>query len=157
MIKINVLAVGKIKEKYFLDGINEYLKRLHRYAQVTVSEVSDETYIEPETPAELNKILDAEAESIIKKLRGKTICLCVEGEKLSSEKFASLIKNYVSEGSEITFVIGGSYGLSEKVKKLASKKISFSEMTFPHAMARLMLTEQIYRAFMIMNNSTYHK
>ena len=157
MIKINVLAVGKIKEKYFLDGINEYLKRLHRYAQVTVSEVSDETYIEPETPAELNKILDAEAESIIKKLRGKTICLCVEGEKLSSKKFASLIKNYVSEGSEITFVIGGSYGLSDKVKERADKLLSFSDMTFPHAMFRLVLVEQIYRAFCINAGTPYHK
>ncbi len=157
MIKINIVAVGKVKEKYFLEGINEYLKRLLKYAKVTVFEVPDETVFEPKTPAEVNKILEVEGDNIIKKLKGKVICLCIEGEKLSSEKFSSLINGYLSDGSEITFVIGGSYGLSERVKKLAVKRLSFSDMTFPHTMARLILTEQIYRAFTIINNSTYHK
>lgn len=157
MIKINVVAVGKIKEKYFSSGIEEYLKRISKYAKITVCEVLDETFIEPKTTSEVNKILEAEADNIIKKLRGVVICLCIEGEKVSSKKFASIIKNYVDRGNEITFVIGGSYGISERVKQLSLKRLSFSDMTFPHTMARLMLTEQIYRAFTIINNSTYHK
>ncbi len=157
MVKINIVAVGKVKENYFLDGIKEYQKRLSKYANVQITEVKEENFLKGETETERKQIIEAEAENILKKAKGKTIALCIEGEKQSSEKFSSLIQKYIDCGEEITFVIGGSYGLSEKVKKIADKKLSFSDMTFPHTMARLILLEQIYRAFTIINNSTYHK
>lgn len=157
MIKINIVAVGKVKENYFSDGINEYLKRISRYAKVSVCEVKEENFTRGETDGDRQKIIEAEGENILKKLSGKVIALCVEGEKLSSEKFSSYLKNLFDGGEEVTFVIGGSYGLSKKVKDSADKKLSFSDMTFPHTIARLVLTEQIYRAFTIINNATYHK
>lgn len=157
MIKINVVAVGKVKESYFLDGIKEYQKRLSKYASVQIIEVKEENLTQGETESERLKIIEAEAENIIKKLKGKVVALCIEGERQSSEKFSSTIKNYVDKGEELTFVIGGSYGLSERIKRAADKKLSFSDMTFPHTMTRLILLEQIYRAFTIINNATYHK
>lgn len=157
MVKINIVAVGKVKENYFSDGIKEYQKRLSKYASVQITEVKEENFLKGETEAERLQIIEAEAENILKKLKGKITALCIEGEKQSSEKFSYFIKNCIDCGEEITFVIGGSYGLSERVKKIADKKLSFSDMTFPHTMTRLILLEQIYRAFTIINNSTYHK
>lgn len=157
MIKINVVAVGKVKESYFLDGIKEYQKRLSKYASVQIIEVKEENLTQGETESERLKIIEAEAENIIKKLKGKIVALCIEGEKQSSEKLSATIKNYVDKGEELTFVIGGSYGLAERIKRAADKKLSFSDMTFPHTMTRLILLEQIYRAFTIINNATYHK
>lgn len=157
MIKINVVAVGRVKEKYFQEGVLEYLKRLSKYASVKIIEVKEETFLQGDNPLERQRLIDKEGEEIIRNLRGKVIALCVEGEKKSSEKFAVDIKRRVDCGEELTFVIGGSYGLSKKVKDLADSKISFSDMTFPHTLARLILVEQIYRAFTIINNATYHK
>lgn len=157
MIKINIVAVGKVKENYFSDGINEYIKRLSRYAKVSVFEVKEENFTRGETEGDRLKIIEAEGENILKKLSGSVVALCVEGEKLSSEEFSDYLKSLFDGGEEVTFVIGGSYGLSNKVKMRADKKLSFSDMTFPHTMARLILTEQIYRAFTIINNCTYHK
>ncbi len=157
MIKINIVAVGKVKENYFSDGIKEYVKRLSRYAKVSISEVKEENFTRGETEGDRLKIIEAEGESILKKLSGTVVALCVEGEKLSSEKFSDYLKTLFDGGEEVTFVIGGSYGLSDKVKTKADRKLSFSDMTFPHTMARLILTEQIYRAFTIINNCTYHK
>lgn len=157
MVKINIVAVGKVKESYFQNGIDEYLKRLSRYASVCVKEVKEETFLQGLSDGERQKLIEAEGENVLQKLKGKVISLCVEGEKLSSEDFARLLKKYIDSGEEITFVIGGSYGLSEKIKKASAKRLSFSDMTFPHTMARLILTEQIYRAFTIINNAVYHK
>ena len=157
MLKINIVAVGKVKEKYFAEGINEYLKRLTRFAEVKIIEVKEEV-CPKETDGEIKSVIKREGESILPLLKGYVIALCIEGKKLSSEDLSLKIKEIAVNGdSEITFVIGGSYGLSDRVKNLAFNKVSFSDMTFPHTLFRLMLTEQIYRAFSIINNSPYHK
>ena len=156
MIKINVLAVGKVKEKYFLDGINEYKKRLSRFSDFNIIEIEEENFKNP-TPSEIEIIKEKEAQKILPNIKGKTIVMAIEGKKISSEKLASLILDFQNLSSTITFIIGGSYGLSDKMKDKADIKLSFSDMTFPHTLFRLMLTEQIYRAFTIINGVSYHK
>ena len=145
MQKIYVVAVGKIKEAFYRDAVAEYVKRLSRFAKVEIKELNEG--VNPE----------AEADDILKSLKGHVIALAVEGEKSSSEKLAAKIKKLGDAGKEITFVIGSSCGLSDRVKNAANEKLSFSDMTFPHQLMRVILTEQIYRAFMINSGSTYHK
>lgn len=145
MQKINVVCVGKIKEEFYRSAVNEYLKRLSRFARVEVKQL-------PEC-----KTLDEEAAYILKTVRGKIVALCVEGEKYSSEKLADLIKGFTDRGEEATFIIGSSYGLAAEVKKRADIKLSFSDMTFPHQLMRVILCEQLYRAFMINGGGEYHK
>ena len=145
MQKIYVVTVGKIKESFYREAVAEYVKRLSRFAKVEIKELAEGS--DPE----------AEADDILRALKGYVIALAVEGEKSSSEKLAKKIKKLCDEGKEITFVIGSSCGLSDKVKNAANEKLSFSDMTFPHQLMRVILTEQIYRAFMINSGSTYHK
>ena len=145
MQKINIVCVGKLKEKFFSDAVNEYLKRLSRFASVTVRELAEK------------RTLKEEAENILKELRGACVVLAVEGKKLSSETFAEKMKRFADEGKEVTFVIGSSCGLSESVKARADLLLSFSDMTFPHQLMRVILCEQIYRAFMINGGGEYHK
>lgn len=145
MQKINIVCVGKLKEKFFSDAVNEYLKRLSRFASVTVRELAEK------------RTLREEAENILKELRGACVVLAVEGKKLSSEAFAEKMKRFADEGKEVTFVIGSSCGLSESVKARADLLLSFSDMTFPHQLMRVILCEQIYRAFMINGGGEYHK
>ena len=145
MIKINIVCVGKIKEKFYRDAVEEYLKRLSRFAKVEVREIAE------------GRNLDEEGASILKAAKGRIIALCIEGEKYSSEKLAQYIKGITDRGEEATFIIGSSCGLSDEVKSKASLKLSFSDMTFPHQLMRVILTEQIYRSFMINNGSEYHK
>ena len=157
MVKVKIVAVGKVKEKYFLDGINEYAKRLKRFCEFSIVEVAEENYDKAQGKM-LDVIKEKEAERILPNLKGFVFAMAIEGEKLSSENFAKKIKNLTDDGvGEITFVIGGSYGLSDKVKKRADKLISFSDMTFPHTLFRLMLCEQIYRAYTINEGTAYHK
>lgn len=157
MMKINLIAVGKVKEKYFSDGISEYVKRLSRFCDFSLIEIPEENYKKVDDSLILN-IKKIEGERILKALKGYVIVTDIGGEKLSSENLAKTIKNLSNTGSgTISLVIGGSYGLSEEVKKRADRKISFSDMTFPHTLFRLMLTEQIYRAFCILEGSPYHK
>ena len=157
MIKIKIVCVGKIKEKYFRDAVDEYKKRLSRFAEVTEREVKEEN-ISSGGDAETEKIVSLEGSNIEKELIGYVICLAIEGKKLSSEKLADKITSLKDAGEgEICFVIGGSYGISDKVKKQADELISFSDMTFPHTLVRVMLFEQIYRAFMISSGGKYHK
>ena len=157
MIKINLIAVGKVKEKYFLDGINEYVKRLNRFCDFSLIEIGEENFSKVDDSL-IETIKIREGEKIIPHLKGHVFAMAIEGKKYSSEKFALKIKNLVSVGEGvITFVIGGSYGLSNQVKARANELISFSDMTFPHTLFRLMLTEQIYRAFSINSGSAYHK
>ena len=160
MLKVTVIAVGKIKEKFLSAAIDEYAKRLSLYCQFEVVEVKDEKT--PENPTEVEKeaVLDREAERILQKIPkgAKVITLCVEGKQMSSEKFADMISDYSVNGvSHLVFVIGGSMGLSDKVKSLSDKRLSFSEMTFPHMLMRVILAEQIYRGFTIISGKTYHK
>ena len=153
MLKVNIVCVGKVKEKYFADGINEYSKRLSRFCEFKIIETDEEN-----SKNSASLISEKEGKNILPKLRGTVLALAIEGKKYSSEKFASKIKSLKDGGlGEITFVIGGSYGLSDEVKKKADELISFSDMTFPHTLFRLMLTEQIYRAFCILENTPYHK
>lgn len=145
MYKINVVCVGKLKEDYLRAACAEYLKRLSRFADVKVVELP-----EGRTP-------DSEAPAILRAARGRTVALCVEGDRLSSESFAERIKSHCARGGELTFIIGSSYGLSDEVKMAADAEISFSDMTFPHQLMRVILLEQIYRAFMINCGAEYHK
>ncbi len=156
MIKVCIVAVGKVKEKYFLDGILEYSKRLSRFCEFSIKEIEEENYKNPSS-AEIESIKEKEAQKILPHLKGKVAVMAIEGKKLSSEGLATLIKDYKDTSGVITFVIGGSYGLADEIKKRADAKLSFSDMTFPHTMFRLMLTEQIYRAFTILGGITYHK
>lgn len=157
MIKINVVAVGKVKEKYFADGITEYSKRLTRFATVKVIEIKEELLLK-DGEAEKKLTIEREGERILPELKGYVFALAVEGKKVSSEKFSEKLAELKNTGvGEITFVIGGSYGLADCVKKKADVLLSFSDMTFPHTLMRLILTEQLYRAFMIDAGSSYHK
>ena len=157
MVKVNIVAVGKVKEKYFADGINEYAKRLSKYCEFSIIEIPEENYNKVDDSL-IENIKEREAEKILPKLKGYVFAMAIEGKKFSSEKFASTIKRLTDSGNGIiTLVIGGSYGLSNAVKQKANALISFSDMTYPHTLFRLMLTEQLYRAFSINAGSAYHK
>ena len=155
MLKVNIVAVGKIKEKYFLGGIEEYSKRLSRFCTFRIIEVAEENYTKA-TTGDVIVIKKREEERILPHLKGKILAMAIEGKQFSSEDFAKKLTETSLTDSEVTFVIGGSYGLSDEIKKRA-ELISFSKMTFPHTLFRLMLTEQIYRAFMLTSGSAYHK
>ncbi len=160
MINVTLITVGKIKEKYFTDAIGEYSKRLTRYCKLNIIELKDEPTPDNPSLRETELILDTEGERIISKLpKGAYIIpLCIEGKKISSTDFSNLIDKTASMGkSEIVFIIGGSMGLSNKVKNLADFKLSFSDMTFPHQLMRVILLEQLYRAFNISDGGKYHK
>ena len=153
MVKINVVAVGKVKEKYFEQGIEEYAKRMSRFCDFNIIECKEQSLEDiPESVA-----LQRESDEILKKLRGYVVVMAIEGEKVSSEKLSKLLTFAKDSVGEMTFVIGSSCGISEVVKKRADKLISFSDMTFPHTLFRLMLCEQIYRGFMIAGGGKYHK
>lgn len=156
MIKVNVVAVGKVKEKYFSDGIAEYAKRLSRFCEFKIIEVEEENFKKAES-GDISVIKEREGERILPHLKGRVFAMAIEGKRHSSEEFARLIQTAADSVGVMTFVVGGSYGLSEAVKSRADGLLSFSEMTFPHTLFRLMLTEQIYRAFTILGGSAYHK
>ncbi len=156
MIKVNVVCAGKVKEKYFADGIAEYAKRLSRYCEFKIIEVEEENFKKAEE-GEINIIKEREGERILPHLKGYVFVSAIEGKKLSSKAFSEKLKKAADERGTVTFVIGGSYGLSDEVKKRANELISFSDMTFPHTLFRLMLVEQIYRAFSISAGTAYHK
>lgn len=157
MIKINVVAVGKIKEDYFTKAIAEYQKRLSRFCEFNIIEVPEENYAKFEEGL-VAKIKKKEAENIAPNLKGYLFATAIEGKKYDSVAFAKKLKNISDNGQGvITFVIGGSYGLDDSVKTRADSLISFSDMTFPHTFFRVMLTEQLYRAFCINSGVSYHK
>jgi 23S rRNA (pseudouridine1915-N3)-methyltransferase len=145
MQKINFVVVGKIKESFYREAVAEYVKRLSRFAKVEIKELAE------------GANLETEADDILRACKGYIIALAVEGEKLSSEKLAAKLQTLTDSGKELTFVIGSSCGLSPRVKQAADYRLSFSDMTFPHQLMRVILAEQVYRAFMINAGSTYHK
>ncbi len=156
-MKIKIIALGKIKEKFLKDGIDEFLKRLTPYAGLEIIELSP---VEIRDENLIQKALDEEGEKILTHIKPQTyvITLEIQGKMLSSEDFAQKIQTLTNEGiSEIAFVIGSSYGISKKVSKRADFTLSISKMTFLHQFARLLLVEQIYRAFKIIKCETYHK
>ena len=159
MIKVTVIALGKLKEKYLQEACNEYKKRLSRYCNLEIIELEPIRLSEKPTEAEVKAALTKEADLIIKKIpqNAEIYTLCVEGKQLSSENFAESINNAQNFGKNIAFIIGSSYGLSDSIKAMSKLKLSFSAMTFPHQLFRTMLLEQIYRAFKINEGSTYHK
>lgn len=159
-MKIRVIAVGKIKEKYIRDGINEYLKRLSRYCSVEIIEVEDEKTQENLTNREIDIIKDKEGKRILSKISPNShiISLVIEGKQMSSEELANKIEDLMIEGvNDLTFIIGGSLGLSREVIEKSNLKLSFSKMTFPHQLMRMVLLEQIYRSFRIIRGEPYHR
>lgn len=150
---IKIITVGSIKEKYLKDAIDEYIKRISKYTNIEIIEVKDEGLVEP------TKSLQLEEEKILKHIndRDYIITLEIEGKELSSTELADKLDKIQLEASTITFIIGGSYGLSQNIKDKAKLHLSFSKMTFPHQLFRVLLLEQIYRSFKINNNESYHK
>lgn len=156
-MKIKLVAVGKVKEEYFNKGIEEYVKRLSRFCDFKIVEIKEENFVQEPTESQKLEIMKREGEKILKELKGYVIAMAIEGKKVSSLDFSRLILDLKDKDGEITFVIGGSYGICNQVKERANLKISFSDMTFPHTLFRVMLVEQIYRGFMIGVDSKYHK
>ena len=155
MRKITLVCVGNLKERYWVEAICEYKKRLSKFFDFKIIEI-DEKRLLKVGPAEIEQVKEYEGEQIIKQLKGKIICpLVIEGEQMSSEKFAEFVSQKTDQG-ELCFVIGGSYGLADKIKSLG-KGLSFGKMTFPHQMMRVVFVEQLYRAGTIINNIEYHK
>lgn len=159
MINVTVIAVGKLKESYLRDGCAEYIKRLRAYAKVNVVEVDEEKVGDNPSQAQIDNAIRKEGERILKKIPKSAVVipLCIEGREYSSPDFSALIGRISLESSSVCFVIGGSYGLSSEIKAFGKLKLSFGKMTLPHQLARMVLLEQLYRAFSISNNSKYHK
>ncbi|MBQ6843384.1 MAG: 23S rRNA (pseudouridine(1915)-N(3))-methyltransferase RlmH [Agathobacter sp.] len=159
-MKITILCVGKVKEKFYRDGILEFTKRLSRYCKLEIIEVADEKTVEDASETEIRIVKEKEGERLIKNIKDDAyvVCLCIDGKQLNSEQLSDKIEKLGIQGtSHIYFIIGGSLGLAEEVIKRADFKLSFSPMTFPHQLMRLILLEQIYRSYRIMNHEPYHK
>lgn len=150
---IKIITVGSIKEKYLKDAIEEYQKRLKKYIDLEIVELKDEGLLPP------IQAMEKESEKIKKHISEKEyiITLEIEGKQFTSEEFSKKIENIQMINSNITFIIGGSYGIDQSIKEKSKMHLSFSKMTFPHQLFRVLLLEQIYRAFKIMNNESYHK
>ena len=159
-MNITVIALGKLKEKYLTEAINEYSKRISAYGKLQIIELNPVRLSDNPSQTEIDNALLKEAEEIKKKIPNNSyiFSLCIEGKEKSSEAFAKAISDATLNGkSNIVFIIGSSFGLSPEIKNLSDFKLSFSPMTFPHQLMRVMLLEQIYRAFQINNNGKYHK
>lgn len=159
-MKISILCVGKIKEKFYRDAIDEYTKRLSRYCKTEIVEVTDEKTPDEASEKEEMLIKEKEGERLLGKIKedAYVISLAIEGKKMSSTQMASTIENLSLNGkSHIVFIIGGSLGLSRKVLDRSDLLLSFSDMTFPHQLMRVILLEQIYRSYRIINGEPYHK
>ena len=160
MLHINIVCIGKLKESYFRDAIAEYSKRLSKYCNLTITELNDEKI--PNNPNESDNLIvkNKEGKNIISHLKKDSYIIALDsnGKQMQSEEFADKIEKISTNyNSTITFIIGGSLGISSEVLQLCNEKISFSKMTFPHQLFRVLLLEQIYRGFKIINNENYHK
>lgn len=159
-MRITVISVGKIKEKYFQDAIKEYTKRLSKFCSLTEEIIPDERADDDFSAKEIEQVKVREGQKILKKIKDSTyvVTMCIDGKQLTSTDLAEKISTLSVNGySDITFIIGGSNGLSDDVIKRADMKLSFSKMTFPHQLFKVLLLEQIYRAFKINANESYHK
>ncbi|MFC4772825.1 23S rRNA (pseudouridine(1915)-N(3))-methyltransferase RlmH [Enterococcus hermanniensis] len=159
-MNIKIITVGKLKEKYLVQGINEYTKRLSKYCKISLIEVADEKAPEKLSEAEMIQVKEKEGERILAKIKEQeyVFALAINGKNPSSEEFAATLDSLQTSGkSQFVFVIGGSLGLSDQVLTRSNAKISFGKMTYPHQLMRLILVEQIYRTFRINNNEPYHK
>lgn len=158
-MKIRIICVGKLKERFYSEAAAEFKKRLSRFCELEIVELADERVPESPSEADIRRVKDIEARRIEEKLVNDTvIALDPRGKQYSSEEFSSVIKDYMVNGkSRISFIIGGSHGLTDEIRKRSDAVVSFSKMTFSHQIFRIMLLEQIYRAFKIMNGEPYHK
>lgn len=159
-MKITILCVGKVKEKFYRDAIDEFSKRLSKYCKLEIVEVADEKTQEQSSDTEIRIVKEKEGERLLKNIKDDAfvITLCIDGKQLDSEELSEKIEKLGVQGtSHIYFVIGGSLGLADEVIKRADFKLSFSKMTFPHQLMRVILMEQIYRSYRIMNHEPYHK
>ena len=160
MQRVTVLCVGKLKEKFYIDAAAEYVKRLQRHCKLELIELPEQRLPDDPSPAEIQKALRAEGDAIREKLPkgGAVIALCIEGKPCSSQELSRRMADFGVQGkTQLTFLIGGSVGLDEDLKRWADWRLSMSPMTFPHHMARIMLLEQIYRAYQIADGTKYHK
>ena len=159
MLNINIICIGKIKENYLKDAISEYSKRLSKFCNLNIIELQDEKLPSKLNDSIINEIKNKECNKIIQNIKKDSyvICLDLKGKQFSSEEFSGKLDNIaLNFNSSITFIIGGTLGLNEEVLSLANEKICFSKMTFPHQLIRVFLLEQLFRAFKISNNETYH-
>ena len=160
MLHVRVVCVGKLKERFYADAVREYEKRLGAFCRLELAELPEERTGDNPSPPEVEAALHREAQQIEKRLfrDGMLVCLCVEGTQQSSEAFAELLSRAENSGRpRISFVIGGSYGMAQRLKEKADVRLSMSKMTFPHHLARVMLAEQLYRGFQIKEGTRYHK
>lgn len=160
MPEVTIACVGRLKEKFYADAVAEYQKRLGRYCRFQIAEVRDEAAPDAPSAGETAQILEKEGARLLEKIPSGAyvIALCIEGRQLSSEALADKLQTLALSGqSRVCFVIGGSFGLSDAVKRRADFQLSFSPMTFPHQLMRVILSEQIYRAYTILSGQKYHK
>lgn len=159
MLRCHLICIGKLKEDYWRKAVQEYEKRLRSFCKFSVTELAESRLPDKPSKAQIQSALDSEAERILSATgNSEIVALCIEGKSVSSTQLADLMQNTGLRGiSNISFIIGSSYGLSDRVKEKAVLRLSMSAMTFPHQLARVMLCEQVYRAFQIMNNGKYHK
>lgn len=160
MLEVTVIHVGSLKDKYFRDAVGEYEKRLSAYCRLKNTEIRECPLPEDPSQKEIDAALEKEAEDIAQAIpkRSLVVALCVEGKKLSSSQLAEYFEKASAEGSgKLVFIIGSSFGLAPKIKEISNLRLSFSDMTFPHTLMRVMLAEQIYRAFTICAGKRYHK
>lgn len=158
-MRITITAVGKLKEKYLKEAVSEYSKRLSRFVKVEIVEIADCKIPDKASPGEERRIIEEEGEKILAKIKPSSfvVAMCVEGEELSSTELAARIEKLSMTHSDICFIIGGSLGLSDRVKERANLRLSFGKITLPHQLMRVILLEQLYRSFKINNNEVYHK
>lgn len=159
MLTINIVCIGKLKEKFFKDAVDEYSKRLSRYCKLNIIELPDEKIPDKINDSIIHDIKQKECTNIITHIKKDSyiIALDLSGKEFTSENFSKKIENLSMTTSNITFVIGGSLGLNEDILKISNEKICFSKMTFPHQLIRIFLLEQVFRGFKISNNETYHR
>lgn len=160
MQRINIVCFGKLKEAFWRDAVAEYSKRLNAFCKLTITEINEEPLSQKPSDKEIEQALEAEADIAMKYIpeRSYVFALCVEGTQMTSEELSAKLDNIgVSGAGDVTFLIGSSYGMSKRLKARADGRISFSKMTFPHQLMRVILTEQIYRAYTISTGKSYHK
>lgn len=156
-MKIKIVAVGKLKDDFNSLGVSEYMKRIKRFCDVEIKEVQEENFVKMPNNAEIEKIKKLEGDNIEKELTGAVIVLDIQGKQFDSVNLSKEIDKLFLDNSSLTFVIGGSYGIDDTIKNKAKLRLSFSNLTFPHGLFRVMLLEQIYRSFAIRENTPYHK
>lgn len=156
-MRVRLITVGKLKEAWLRSGYDEYAKRLQRYCRLELRELSEARLPEHPSPAEIDAALAREGKEILRHCEGKVVAMCIEGKLCSSEALAARMDTFAQEGGILCLIIGSSFGLDDSVKQRADFKLSMSPMTFPHQLARVLLMEQLYRAFQISSGGKYHK